>query len=103
MDDALSKKNVIIASLIITASLIDNISALQKDDHFIQKIRERIQKGEPLSFQIDDDGILRLKGRICVPNIPELRREVLDECHKAKLSIHPGVSKMYNDIKCTFW
>ena len=34
---------------------------------------------------------------------PELRREILDECHKSKLSIHPGVSKMYNDIKRTFW
>ena len=103
MVDALSRKNVIIASFIIATSLIDKISALQKDDHFIQKIREIIQKGEPSSFQVDNDGILRLKGRICVPNLPELRKEVLDECHKSKLSIHPGVSKMYNDIKRTFW
>ena len=92
-----------IASFIITTSLIDKISALQKDDHFIQKIRGIIQQGEPSSFQVDNEGILRLKGRICVPNIAELRKEVLDECHKSKLSIHPGVSKMYNDIKRTFW
>ena len=101
--DALSKKNVIIASLIIMPSLIDNISALQKDDEFIQRISKRIREGENSSFQIDNKGVLRLKGRICVPNISELRKEVLDECHKSKLSIHLGVSKMYNDIKRTFW
>lgn len=27
----------------------------------------------------------------------------LDECHKSKLNIHPGVNKMYRDIKHTFW
>ena len=62
MADALSQKNEMIASFIITTSLIDKISALQKDDHFIQKIREIIQKGEPWRFQVDNDGILRLKG-----------------------------------------
>ena len=60
--DALSRKNEMIASFIITTSLIDKISALQKDDHFIQKIREIIQQGESSSFQVDNDGILRLKG-----------------------------------------
>ena len=103
MADALSRKNEMIASFIITTSSMDKISALQKDDHFIHKIGEIIHKGEPSSFQVDNEGILRLKGRIYVPNIPELRKEALDKCHKSKLSIHPGVNKMYNDIKCTFW
>ena len=52
---------------------------------------------------LNSKGILRLQGRMCVPDIPELRRKVLDECHKSRLSIHPGVSKMYNDLKRTFW
>jgi len=101
--DALSRKNEIIASFVITSSLIDRISTLQKDDEFIQRISQRIKGGESTSFRLDDKGVLRLKGRICIPNLPELRREILDECHKSKLSIHPGVSKMYNDIKRTFW
>ena len=56
-----------------------------------------------MSFQIDDKGVLRLLGRICVPYDSKLRREVMDECHKSKLSVHPGVSKMYHDLKRTFW
>ena len=85
------------------SSLIDKISILQKGDNFIKDMIRRIQKGEPSCFQKDNDETLRLKGRICVPDIPELKREVLDECHKSKLSIHPGVAKMYNDLKRTFW
>ena len=64
---------------------------------------KRIQRGKGSSFQVDSEGVLRLNRRICVPDIPELKREVLDECHKSKFCIHPGVSKMYNDIKRTFW
>ena len=101
--DALSRKNVIIASFIVTTSLIDKISALQKVDKFIKGMSQRIREGNASDFQLDSEEILRLQGRICVPEVPELRREVLDECHKSKLSIHPGVSKMYNDIKRTFW
>ena len=83
--------------------MIDKISSLQKSDAFIRKIIERIQGGENTDFQIDGKGVLRLHGRICVPSIPELIREVLDEGHKSKLCIHPGVSKMYQDLKRTFW
>ena len=81
--DALSRKNaecnnLIIASLIITPTLIDKISALQKNDKFIQRIIKRIQDGETTSFQIDDDGVLRLLDRIYVPYDSKLRREVMD-------------------------
>ena len=101
--DALSRKTAIIANLIITPGLIDRISVLQKSDNFVKEMVKRIQRGEGSSFQMDTEGVLRLNKRICVPDIPELKREVLDECHKSKFCIHPGVSKMYNDIKRTFW
>jgi hypothetical protein len=44
-----------------------------------------------------------LKDTICVPDISDLKCEVLDECHKSKLSIHPEVNKMYKNIERTFW
>ena len=65
--DALSRKNaecsnLIIANLIITPTLIDKISSLQKNDKFIQKLCERVLKGQASSFQIDNNGTLRLQG-----------------------------------------
>ena len=38
-----------------------------------------------------------------VPKDRELRNQILDEAHSSKLSIHPGSSKMYHDLKTHFW
>ena len=75
----------------------------QKEDEFRHQIYEKVRRGENTSFKVDDNKVIRLKGRICVPDFPDLKREVLDECHKSKLNIHPGVNKMYRDVKRTFW
>ena len=29
--------------------------------------------------------------------------EVLEEAHKSRLSFHPGMTKMYQDLKKSFW
>jgi len=46
---------------------------------------------------------LRLQDRICVPNVPELRKMILEEGRRSNLSIHPGATKMYQDLKMMFW
>ena len=38
-----------------------------------------------------------------VPKDHELRNQILDEAHSSKLSIHPGSSKIYQDLKIHFW
>ena len=38
-----------------------------------------------------------------VPKDHELINQILDEAHSSKLSIHPGSSKMYQDLKNHFW
>jgi hypothetical protein len=42
-------------------------------------------------------------GRICVPNIDELKQLILREAHDTPYSIHPGGTKMYQDLKEKFW
>lgn len=32
---------------------------------------------------------------VCVPNLPELKKRILEEGHMSPLSIHPGATKMY--------
>nr|KYP40907.1 hypothetical protein KK1_037733 [Cajanus cajan] len=44
-------------------------------------------------------GILRFNDRICVPNDSEIKKIILGEAHKSKLSIHPRATKMYQDLK----
>src|SRR5438132_6963490 len=41
--------------------------------------------------------------RLVVPKDFELRKKILDEAHDSLLLIHPGSSKMYQDLKQRFW
>ena len=101
--DALSRKHEVIAYLVIAPTLLEKIANKQQEDEFLRRIYQNTQRSDNSNFKIDDQGVLRLNERMCVPDIPELKKELLDECHKSKLSIHPGVNKMYKDIKRTFW
>jgi len=35
--------------------------------------------------------------------VPKLRRTILEEGHRSSLSIHPGATKMYQDLRQMFW
>jgi hypothetical protein len=54
-------------------------------------------------FSKDDEGVLWYKGRICVPNVKELKDKILCEVHESAYSIHPGGNKMYHDLNATYW
>jgi hypothetical protein len=48
-------------------------------------------------------GILWFNGRIAVPKDHQLRKQILDESHLSKFSIHPSSTKMYQDLRQNFW
>ncbi|WMV50693.1 hypothetical protein MTR67_044078 [Solanum verrucosum] len=50
-----------------------------------------------------DPGMLRYQGRLCVPNVGELRQHILVEAHNSRYFIHPGATKMYNDVREVYW
>lgn len=60
-------------------------------------------QGKALGFKVGPDNILRCNRRVCVPDVSEIRNAILDGAHKSNLSIHPGVTKMYQDLKQNFW
>jgi hypothetical protein len=86
----------------IANRLMEEIANNQNDD-LIQERRELMVQGKATDFKVGPDNILRCNERICVPNVVEIRRRILDEAHKSKLSIHPGMTKMYQDLKQNFW
>ena len=49
------------------------------------------------------DSVLRHGSRLCVPDSDGLRDQILDEAHKSAYSVHPGSTKMYHDLKGTYW
>jgi hypothetical protein len=54
-------------------------------------------------FTKDIQSELWYKGRICVPNINELKVSILHEAHESAYSIHPGGNKKYHYLKATYW
>ena len=50
--------------------------------------------GEERQCIEDEKGLLRFASRVWVPNVQELRREILHEAHNSRYSIHPGSTKM---------
>ena len=43
------------------------------------------------------------EGRIAVPQIQSLKNVILKEAHDTPLSIHPGSTKMYQDLNTLYW
>ena len=66
-----------------------------------QKLSEEEEKYK--CFHLDHKGILWFDGRLVVPKNPELRKRILDEAHLSKFSIHPGSTKIYQDLRSNFW
>jgi hypothetical protein len=75
----------------------------QIDDAKIQEIKDLITEGRGLDFTEDEQGTILFKNRICVPKINNLRVTILKEAHDSDYSIHPGSTKMYQDLKQKYW
>ena len=82
---------------------LDRVKAAQGRDPQLQKIRVEVQQGQSQDFVIDSEGTLRLGTRLCVPDVDELRKEIMEGAHFSAYSIHPGSTKMYHDLKDTYW
>jgi hypothetical protein len=60
-------------------------------------------KGRGPEFTEDEQGTIWFKNQICVPKIDSLRETILKEAHDFDYSIHPGSTKMYQDLKQNYW
>ena len=92
-------KGGFIANLEVKSTLLDQIKKAQRDDKDMAQICDAVKEGKAKCFTIDDHGIIWFAKRLVVPKVTELRRKVLDEADDSLLLIHPGSSKMYQDLK----
>jgi len=72
-------------------------------DANLNGVRELLGSEEAKEFTLGRDNVLRFKGRVCVPGDAKVKRLILEEGHKSCLSLHPGMTKMYQDLNETFW
>ena len=84
-------------------SLLDRVADAQKQDpdlsYLIQSCKSESRSDDLKDFDIDIHGCIRKKGGPIVPNVSNLRNDILEDCHRSKYTIHLGSSKMYADMK----
>jgi hypothetical protein len=103
------KLNLMIAAnteameMVVGSSLLQEIQRGHLEDEKVQEIKRNIREEKSPGFLEDDEGVLWYKGRICVPNVKELKDKILCESHEFAYSIHHGGNKMYHDLKATYW
>ena len=59
--------------------------------------------GKETEFTAKEDGFLSYRDRVCVPNDDELKKSILKEAHIGSFAMHPGSTKVYKDLKTSYW
>jgi hypothetical protein len=87
------------------SDLFDRIVKIQLQDEGIPLIKQKLLEKDPKydSFRKDEKDKVWFGQRLVVPDNWELKKEIFDEGHLSKFSIHLGSTKMYRDLKENFW
>ncbi|KAK1415113.1 hypothetical protein QVD17_30884 [Tagetes erecta] len=107
--DALSRKEDIAPikvksyKLIVNSDLFDQIKVAQEEALKEENLKRERIIGQVHHLEENDKGIKVRFGRIWIPWTCKIKTMILDEAHKSKYSIHPGATKMYNDLKREYW
>jgi len=66
------------------------------------KFSKKVEEGKGKAFSLKNE-VLWFRDRLCVPNIPELKKELLKEANDSTLVTHPESTKIYQDLKRYYW
>ena len=100
---SMSNDGAIVAKLIAKLDLLNRVLEAQKSDEKISIIVSQNREGKETEFLVNEDGSLYYRDRVCVPNDDELKKSILDEAHSGFFAMHPGSTKMYHDLKTSYW
>ena len=86
-----------LSQLSVLPELHAQILEVQKSDVNLLKMLEKPD------FYRGSNGAILFKGRLCILEDVALKERVMAEAHKSKFSIHPGSTKMYKDMRRSYW
>ena len=93
-----------LGSLVTTLSLLSRVIESQGQESKIVSIKDRVQSGTgDEGWTVHVDGSLRYRGRVVVPQLTDLREEILSEFHCSRFAVHPGGTKMYQDLRRQYY
>nr|GEU97051.1 putative reverse transcriptase domain-containing protein [Tanacetum cinerariifolium] len=78
----------------------DALDALSRKE----RVKPRWARAMAMTIQSGIRGMIKAaQDRIWVPLVGGVRTIIMDETHKNRYSVHPGVDKMYHDIRNMYW
>jgi len=89
--------------LIVSSDFLVLIKERQLSDPKLRETAECLGTEKAKDFEMGGDGVLRFRGRVCIPEDLEVKGMILEEGHKSRFSMHPGMTKMYHDLRESFW
>ena len=89
----------LLAQLRVMSELKQMMIEAQKNDIKLQQSVQLVRNGDSTDYSIEEDGGLYYKTRLCVSNVPKLRKKLMYESHNTVFTMHPGGNKMYQDLK----
>jgi len=99
----LSPNDVTLGMLKVMSNILEEIKNGQKEDLELVDRVVFVNQGKGVDFRLDENGVLVFRDRVCVLDVLELKKRILEEGHKSSLSIQPRATKMYQDLKRLFW
>ena len=81
------------------SSLVVEVKENQESDPILLELKGAVNYQRVEVFSQVGGGVLRYQGRLCVPDVGELRQNILAEAHNSRYSIHPGATKMDRDLR----
>ncbi|KAL4030754.1 hypothetical protein IC575_009005 [Cucumis melo] len=97
------KANVVADALSRKPTLRQRIIDAQRNDPYLVEKCGLAEAGQAVEFSISSDGGLLFERRLCVPSDSAIKTELLSEAHSSPFSMHPGNTKMYQDLKRVYW
>ncbi|KAL0546275.1 hypothetical protein IC582_016181 [Cucumis melo] len=92
-----------LAQLSVQPTLRHRIIDAQSNDPYLVEKRGLAEAGQAAEFFISSDGGLLFERRLCVPSDSAIKTELLSKAHSSPFSMHPGSTKMYQDLKRVYW
>jgi hypothetical protein len=90
-------------NLVIQPDLEKAVKNAQAKDAEIDLMKKNLHLEKYRDFSLSEDGTLYFRNRIVVPRFELMTDKVMKEAHDTPLSIHPGSTKMYRDLRQRYW
>ena len=99
----LTDTGALLATFHIRPVLIERIREIQTQDQTVIKLKREAESGQLKGFSVLADGTLMMGHRLCVPDVGELKKDIMEEAHSSAYAMHPGSTKMYHTLREHYW